>query len=68
MRRTLGCVILSTLPDAGVEEAIESLADIWRYHAYVPAAPALPAEETYRVGRTVVASESERPPLSLSED
>lgn len=68
VKRTLGCLILTALPETGVDEALQSLQDIWVYHSQYAPAPALPLHTPPQVGSAFVARQTERPPLSLSDD
>lgn len=59
-------VLLLKLPSAGLEEALQSLRDIWEFHAPV-LAPAV-QQVSQVVGQGRLTSHAERPPLVFDFD
>jgi len=65
VKRTLGCLMLTNLPEAGLNEALDSLKDIWTYHIQYPALPAIGSLLQTRFTTGTVTRRVDRPPLYL---
>lgn len=66
VKRLMGCVIMVTMPEEGVEEALSTLRDIYEFTVQASSLALPPPVRQQRVTGIVVAK-SQRPELVISE-
>ncbi len=64
--RLVGCYLVLTMPDKGLQEALESLADMKEFYKTQPQHLALPGPKTV-FASGVLAERNDRPELIISE-
>jgi len=63
--RAVGCFLIASMPDDGLEEAIENLSDVYQYWREQSTLPS--PESRTKVLAGVVESKSERPSILISD-
>lgn len=66
IKRALGCAILTALPDSGIDEALQSLQDMWIYYNDENSFPLISRRETVSTTSGIVTHEVARLPLLFS--
>lgn len=65
LKKFVGCLIISAMPEEGLNEALTSLKDVWDFHIYTPP-KALP-DRSRQVAAGRVVRTRKRPDLFLGE-
>jgi hypothetical protein len=65
VKRTIGCLFLTSLPEAGLDEALETLQEVWSYWSKYPLVQPPTALSPSRFATGTVVNRVERPPMYL---